>query len=70
MAYGHIRKPTKEEIEEASLWKTWTKGILIPVVEIRDRVRGYLERDLEVCKNPSKPFYFQRIIFDPYTVCN
>ena len=24
-----IRKPTAQEIEEASLWKTWVKGISV-----------------------------------------
>jgi uncharacterized cupin superfamily protein len=53
-----IRKPTKEEIEEASLWKAWTKGISVFDMDYKTRERCLiLEGEVKVVAEGKKYFF-------------
>ncbi len=54
-----IRKPTQAEIDEASTWKTWTKGITIFDMDYTKSERCLiLEGDVKII-TPEKNYYFQ-----------
>ena len=54
-----IRKPTKEEIEEASTWKTWVKGISVFDMDYKKRERCWiLEGEVKV-RAEGKNYYFK-----------
>ena len=53
-----IRPPTPEEIEEASLWKTWTKGISVFDMDYKKRERCLiLEGEVKVVAEGKKYFF-------------
>lgn len=53
-----IRKPTQEEINEASLWKTWTKGISVFDMNYEQRERCWiLEGEVKVRAEGNNYFF-------------
>ncbi len=53
-----IRPPTPEEIKEASLWKTWTKGISVFDMDYKQRERCWiLEGEVKVVAEGKKYFF-------------
>ena len=54
-----IRKPTSEEIDEASKWKTWTKGITMFEMNYKQSERCLiLEGEVKV-NAEGKSYYFR-----------
>ncbi len=54
-----IRKPTSEEIDEASKWKTWTKGITMFEMNYKQSERCLiLEGEVKV-NAEGKSYYFK-----------
>ena len=54
-----IRKPTEEEISEASKWKTWTKGISVFDMHYKQRERCLiLEGEVKV-RAEGKNYFFK-----------
>ena len=54
-----IRKPTEKEIEEASSWKTWTKGISVFDMHYKQRERCLiLEGEVKV-RAEGKNYFFK-----------
>ena len=54
-----IRKPTEEEIKEASAWKTWTKGISMFEMNYKQSERCLiLEGEVKVIAE-GKYYYFK-----------
>ena len=53
-----IRNPTQEEINEASLWKTWTKGISVFDMDYEQRERCWiLEGEVKVRAEGNNYFF-------------
>ena len=53
-----IRNPTQEEINEASLWKTWTKGISVFDMNYEQRERCWiLEGEVKVRAEGNNYFF-------------